>query len=90
MGHSMFQSSAGSWKVPDVEWVGGSGDSGQGDRCAGPRSPRAETTKYLVELQCRRIAKLSSGVVLHKVLPTCSFFCMYNRLFIKGFEVLSQ
>lgn len=34
--------------------------------------------------------KLSSGVVLHKVLPTCSFFCMYNCLFIKGFEVLSQ
>lgn len=34
--------------------------------------------------------KISSGVVLHKVLPTCSFFCMYNCLFIKGFEVLSQ
>lgn len=34
--------------------------------------------------------KLSSGVVLHKVLPACSFLCMYNCLFIKGFEVLSQ
>lgn len=34
--------------------------------------------------------KPSSGVVLHQLSPTCSFFCMYYCLFIKGFEVLSQ
>lgn len=86
----MLPSLARSWTLPGTKQVEGSVDSGQGDRCAGPQSPWAETTEHLVELQCRRITKLSSGVVLHKVLPMCSFFCMYNCLFIKGFEVLSQ
>lgn len=60
------------------------------DVCVYAQSPQAETSKHLVEMQCRRVAKLSSGVVLHSILPTCSFSCMYNCLFIKGFEVLSQ
>lgn len=75
---------------------------GRWQRGGGPEGQRPDPRRGLAALTCRGHAivfngnagvspfKLSSGVVLHKVLPPCSFLCMYNCLFIKGFEVLSQ
>lgn len=81
--------------VSAVSWNDARGEGGGRSRRPDPRKGHATLTCRGCGIVFNGNAgvspfKLSSGVVLPKVLPTCSFFCMYNCLFIKGFEVLSQ